>query len=175
MLRVFHGRFFGLETSSVCANVIPTTSSCVWSVLCESWCGQQDKREFHKGEKLSSYQLVVFFKHQPKVNIRAESMWLSPSKVGKRLGRVCGLMRVRSIDKINRWMLLRKEDFEPLTESLVVLTCCLKYIKAFFSFRIVFFGTFSVLSKLRNARPHSFFFCLSFLLGWWKNDIVFWR
>lgn len=83
------------------------------------------------------------------------------------------MMRVRSIDKINRWMLLRKEDFEPLTESLVVLTCCLKYIKAFFSFRIVFFGTFSVLSKLRNARPHSFFFCLSFLLGWWKNDIVF--
>lgn len=131
MLRVLHGIFFVLETSSVCSNVIPTMSSCVCSVLCESWRGQ---KEFHKGEKFFSYQLVAFFKHKLIVNIKTERMWLSSSEVGKRWVRVSSLVRVRNTDQ--EWL---ERGFWASNRIMSHPYLCLRYFKAFFSFRILLF------------------------------------
>lgn len=109
MVRVLDGKFFVLEASSVCSNVVPSISRdqhyvllCLLGIMrMVVWTTRQ--KEFHAGEKFSSLQLVSFFRHQLKVKIRAERARLSSWNFGKRWVKISRLVRVRGADL--EWLL----------------------------------------------------------------------
>lgn len=109
MVHVLDGKFFVLEASSVCSNVVPSMSRdqhyvllCLLGIMrMVVWTTRQ--KEFHAGEKFSSLQLVSFFRHQLKVKIRAERARLSSWNFGKRWVKISRLVRVRGADL--EWLL----------------------------------------------------------------------
>ena len=78
MVRILNGKFFVLEASSVCSNVVPKLNRqehyvflCLLGVMrVVIWTTR--KKELYEDESFSSQTLVAFFKHQIKVKIRSE-------------------------------------------------------------------------------------------------------
>lgn len=101
MVRVLGGKSFVLEARSVCSNVVPQMKRnehyvflCLLGIMrVVIWMTRQ--KEFYGGEKFSSSQLVLFFKHQLKIKIRAERKRLSSSKFGERWLNVSRLVHLR--------------------------------------------------------------------------------
>ena len=100
MVRTLNGRFFVLEASSVCSNVVPSLNRseqyvflCLLGVLRVGiWTTQLS--EFREGESFSSRTLVSFYKHQIKVKIRSERKRLSSQGFGERWVTVACMFRV---------------------------------------------------------------------------------
>ena len=100
MVRILNGKFFVLEASSVCSNVVPKLNRqehyvflcllCVMHVVI--WTTR--KKELCEDESFSSQTLVAFFKHQIKVKIRSERKRLSSLEFGERWVTVARLCRV---------------------------------------------------------------------------------
>ena len=83
MVRILNGKFFVLEASSVCSNVVPKLNRQGHYVfLCLLWTTR--KKELFEDESFSSQTLVAFFKHQIKVKIRSERKRLSSLGFGER-------------------------------------------------------------------------------------------
>ena len=110
MVRILNGKFFALEASSMCSNVLPKLNRqehdvflCLLGVMrVVIWTRR--KKELYEDESFSSQILVAFFKHQIKVKIRSESRRLSSLEFGKRwvtvprLCRVVGASLIFSLD-----------------------------------------------------------------------------
>ena len=100
MVRILNGKFFVLEASSVCSNVVPKLNRqehyvflCLLGVMhVVIWTMR--KKELYEDESFSSQTLVAFFKHQIKVKIRSERKRLSSLEFGKRWVTVARLCRV---------------------------------------------------------------------------------
>ena len=100
MVRILNGKFFVLEASSVCSNVIPRLNRqehyvflCLLGIMhVVIWTTR--KEELYEDESFSSRTLVSFFKHQIKVKIRSERKRLSSLEFGKRWVTVARLCRV---------------------------------------------------------------------------------
>ena len=100
MVCILNGKFFVLEASSVCSNVVPKLNRLEHSVfLCllgvmrvVIWTTR--KKELFEDESFSSQTLVAFFKHQIKVKIRSERKRLSSLEFGERWVTVARLCRV---------------------------------------------------------------------------------
>lgn len=92
MIRVLDGKFYVLEASSVCTNVVPSLKrisiacSCVGSALCESWHGRQDRKGFM--DLISSSLLSWSLSLSTSLKLRAERVRLSSSKFSERWVRV---------------------------------------------------------------------------------------
>ena len=96
MVRILKGKFFVLEASSVCSNVVLRLNRqehyvflCLLVVI---WTTR--KKELYEDESFSCQTLVSFFKHQIKVKIRSERKRLSSLEFGKRWVTVARLCRV---------------------------------------------------------------------------------
>ena len=100
MVRILNGKFFVLEASSVCSNVVPKLNRpehyvflCLLGVMrVVIWTTR--KKELFEDESFSSQTLVAFFKHQIKVKIRSERKRLSSLEFGERWVTVARLCRV---------------------------------------------------------------------------------
>ena len=100
MVRILNGKFFVLEASSVCSNVVPRLNRqehyvflCLLGVMrVVIWTTR--KKELCEGESFSSQTLVAFYKHQIKVKIRSERKRLSSLEFGERWVTVARLCRV---------------------------------------------------------------------------------
>ena len=94
MVCILNGKFFVLEASSVCSNVVPKLNRqehyvflcllCIMRVVI--WMTK--KKELYEDVSFSSQTLVAFFKHQIKVKIQSERKRLSSLEFGKRWGTV---------------------------------------------------------------------------------------
>ena len=99
MVRILNGKFFVLEASSVCSNVVPKLNRqehyvflCLLGAMrVVIWT---TRKELYEDESFSSQTLVAFFKHQIKVKIRSERKRLSSLEFGKRWVTVACLCRV---------------------------------------------------------------------------------
>ena len=100
MVHILNGKFFVLEASSVCSNVVPKLNRqeyylflCLLGVMrVVIWTTR--KKELCEDESFSSQTLVAFFKHQIKVKIRSERKRLSSLEFGERWVTVACLCRV---------------------------------------------------------------------------------
>ena len=100
MVRMLNGKFFVLEASSVCSNVVPRLNRqkhyvflCLLGIMrVVIWTTR--KKELYEYESFSSQTLVSFFKHQIKVKIRSKRKRLSSLEFGKRWVTVVRLCRV---------------------------------------------------------------------------------
>ena len=100
MVRILDGKFFVLEASSVCSNVVPRLNRqehyvflCLLGVMrVVIWTTR--KKELCEDESFPSQTLVAFFKHQIKVKIRSERKRLSSLEFGERWVTVARLCRV---------------------------------------------------------------------------------
>ena len=100
MVRILNGKFFVLEASSVCSNVVPRLNRqehyvflCLLGVMrVVMWTTR--KKELYEDESFSSQTLVAFYKHQIKVKIRSERKRLSSLEFGERWVTVARLCRV---------------------------------------------------------------------------------
>ena len=109
MVRILNGKFFVLEASSVCSNVVLKLNRqehyvflCSLSVmLVVIWTMR--KKELYEDESFSSQTLVAFFKHQIKVKIWSERKRLSSPEFGKRWVTVARLCRVVGAGLIFSW------------------------------------------------------------------------
>ena len=110
MVRILNGRFFVLEASSVCSNVVLRLNRqehyvvlCLLGIMCVMiWMTR--KKELYKDESFSSQTLVSFFKHQIKVKIRSERKTLSSLQFGKRwvtIARLCCVVGASLIFNFN--------------------------------------------------------------------------
>ena len=100
MLRILNGKFFVLEASSVCSNVIPKLNRpahymflCLLGILRVVLWTTRKKELYDKS--FSSQTLVSFYKHQIKVKIRSERR-LSSLEFGKRWVTVAPVPRGRN-------------------------------------------------------------------------------
>ena len=112
MVRILNGKFFILEASSVCSNVVPKLNRqehyvflCLLGIMrVVIWTTR--KKELYEDESFSSQTLVSFFKHQIKVKIWSERKRLSSLEFGKRwvtaarLSREVGASLIFSLDII---------------------------------------------------------------------------
>ena len=100
MVRMLRGKFFVLEASSVCSNVVPVLTRqkhyvflCLLGVMrvviWTTW-----KKGFYGGESFSSRALVAFFKHQVEVKLKCERERLSPMQFSERWVKEARLCRV---------------------------------------------------------------------------------
>ncbi|CAE1276092.1 unnamed protein product [Acanthosepion pharaonis] len=104
MVRMLRGKFFVLEASSVCSNIVPPLTKAehyvficlLWVMRVVIWTTRQ--KEFHGREKFSSSQLILFFKHQLKVKIRTERKRLHPLEFGEIWVSLARLCRVKGAD-----------------------------------------------------------------------------
>ena len=104
MVRIRHPRFFALEASAVCSNVMPPLEwtehyvlFCLLGVMrVVIWTTRQ--KGFYGDESFTSGQLVGYLKHQLKVKIRAERERLTPSKFNERWVRVARLCRIKGAE-----------------------------------------------------------------------------
>ena len=97
MVRILNGKFFVLEASSVCSNVVPKLNRlehyvflCLLGVMhVVIWTTRM--KELFEDESFSSQTLVTFFKHQIKVKIRSERKRLFTG-VWRKVGDCCALV-----------------------------------------------------------------------------------
>ena len=100
MVRILGEKFFVLEASSVCSNVVPKLNRqehyvflCLLGIMhVVIWTTRQ--QELRDGKYFSSQTLVSFYKHQMKVKIRSERRRLSSLEFGKRWVTVARLCRM---------------------------------------------------------------------------------
>ena len=100
MVRILNGKFFVLEASSVCSNVVPKLKRqehyvflCLLGIMrVVIWTTR--KKELYEDESFSSQTLMGFFKHQIKVKIRSDRKRLSSLEFSKRWATVARLCRV---------------------------------------------------------------------------------
>ena len=90
MVRILSGKFFVLEVSCVCSDVVPKLNIqehyvflCLFGIMCVAiWMTRQ--KELCDNESFFFQTLVSFYKHQIKVKIWSERRRLSSLEFGKR-------------------------------------------------------------------------------------------
>ena len=100
MVHILNRKFFVLEASSMCSNIVPKLNKqehyvflCFLSIMrVMTWTTR--KKELYEDESFSSQTLLAFYKHQIKVKIRSQRKRLSSLEFSKRWVTVACLCRV---------------------------------------------------------------------------------
>ena len=112
MVRILNGKFFVLEASSVCSNVVPRLSVSLLTRVMRVVIWTTRKKELCEDESFSSQTWWHFSNTKLKVKIHSERKRLSSLEFGERWVTVARLCRVVGANLFSAWTSQGLENFE---------------------------------------------------------------